>query len=149
MWADAEVVRHIGGRTFTREEAWHRLLRYLGHWQVAGFGHWFVRETTTGMFCGEVGLMDSRRATEPLFEDTPEAGWAFVPRAQGKGLAREAVAAMLGWADGHGIARTVCIIDPAHTRSIQLAQTLGYQAAGEIRYRDAPILLFNRCARQV
>lgn len=40
MWAEPEVVRHIGGRPFTREESWSRLLRYIGHWSALGFGYW-------------------------------------------------------------------------------------------------------------
>ena len=38
MWSDPEVVRFIGGRPFTREEAWARLLRYVGHWTMLGYG---------------------------------------------------------------------------------------------------------------
>ena len=36
MWADPEVVRHIGGRTFSAEESWSRLLRYGGLWTLLG-----------------------------------------------------------------------------------------------------------------
>ncbi|CAB3703825.1 hypothetical protein LMG27174_03823 [Paraburkholderia rhynchosiae] len=31
MWSDPEVIRYIGGKPFTREEVWARLLRYAGH----------------------------------------------------------------------------------------------------------------------
>ena len=36
MWSDPEVIRYIGGKPFTREEVWARLLRYAGHWAHAG-----------------------------------------------------------------------------------------------------------------
>jgi RimJ/RimL family protein N-acetyltransferase len=61
MWGDPEVTRHIGGRPSTDEEVWARLLRYLGHWQVMGFGYWIVHERASGRFVGEVGFADSDR----------------------------------------------------------------------------------------
>jgi RimJ/RimL family protein N-acetyltransferase len=144
MWADPRVTEHIGGRPLTREECWRNIQRYVGHWALLGYGYLAVRETATGVFLGEVGLMDSRRDTQPSFEGVPEAGWAFAPAAGGRGYAREAVAALLGWADGQGIARTVCIIDHANTPSIRLAEAVGFRAAGEVGYRDARTLLFER-----
>lgn len=38
MWADPEVTRYLGGRPFSEEEVWGRLLRYVGHWAIMGFG---------------------------------------------------------------------------------------------------------------
>ena len=146
MWADPRVTEHIGGRPLTREECWRNIQRYVGHWALLGYGYLAVRETATGVFLGEVGLMDSRRDTQPSFEGTPEAGWAFAPAAGGRGYAREAVSALLAWADGQGIARTVCIIDHANTRSVRLAEAAGYRAAGEVAYRDARTRLFERRA---
>ena len=147
MWGDPAVTAAIGGRPFSREEVWQRLLRYVGHWQVAGYGQWVVRLAADGAYLGEVGLMDSRRATVPSFEGTPEAGWAFATRAHGRGYAREAVAAMLAWADARGMARTVCIIDPSNARSIRLAETLGYRSAGTVLYREGRTRLFERRAK--
>lgn len=144
MWGDPAVTAMIGGRPFAREEVWQRLLRYVGHWQVAGYGQWVVRSAADGGYLGEVGLMDSRRGTEPSFEGVPEAGWAFIPRAHGRGHAREAAAAMLAWADARGIGRTVCIIDPGNARSIRLAEAAGYRAAGTVRYREGTTRLFER-----
>ena len=40
MWADPVVTRHIGGRPLSEEESWTRLLRYVGHWALLGFGYW-------------------------------------------------------------------------------------------------------------
>lgn len=144
MWADPAVYAHIGGRAFTREEVWQRLLRYIGHWHALGYGGWTVRETASGRLAGDVTLMDSRRATIPSFEGTPEAGWVLAPWAHGRGFAREALTAMLGWADARNHARTVCIIAPANAPSIKLAGKLGYTPLTEAAYRDAPTLLFER-----
>jgi RimJ/RimL family protein N-acetyltransferase len=144
MWADPAVYAMIGGRAFTREEVWHRVLRYIGHWQVVGYGSWTIRERASGRIAGSVGLMDSRRDTMPSFEGTPEMGWALCSWAHGRGFAHEALDAALGWADAQGIARTVCIIDAANAASIRLAGKAGYARVGEARYRDAPTLLFER-----
>lgn len=146
MWADPSVYRMIGGKPFSREEVWQRLLRYIGHWQTVGYGTWTIRESATGRYVGEVGLMDSRRATEPAFEGTPEAGWALTGWARGQGFASEAIGAMLDWADQQGIVRTVCIIDAINTSSIRLADRCGYRFLAAARYRDAPIDLYERRA---
>ncbi len=61
MWADPEVTRYIGGKPLTEEESWARLLRYVGHWSLLGFGYWVVEEKTTGNFIGEVGFADYKR----------------------------------------------------------------------------------------
>jgi len=106
MWADPEVTRHIGGRPFTAEEVWARLLRYAGHWSLHGWGYWVARIRDTGEFVGELGFADFRRALDPPFGDAPEIGWALAPSAQGRGLAREAVEAALRWADANFAARS-------------------------------------------
>ncbi|WP_157215781.1 GNAT family N-acetyltransferase [Flavisphingomonas formosensis] len=144
MWGDPAVYAMIGGRSFAREEVWQRLLRYIGHWQTVGYGSWTVIETASGRYAGEVGLMDSRRASEPSFEGTPEAGWALAPWAHGRGFAGEAVGAMLDWADEQGIARTVCIIDAANTASVRVAARVGYRFLATARYRDALVDLYER-----
>lgn len=146
MWADPLVTRHIGGRPATREESWQRLLRYRGHWVLLPYGFWAIRDAQSGTLLGDAGLMDSRRATDPSFEGTPEVGWALASHAHGQGYAAEALGAILGWADAQGIARTVCIIDGGNARSIRLAERLGYRLVTEARYRDAPTLLFERLA---
>lgn len=144
LFGDPDIAAQIGVAPVDREECWKRLLRYIGHWRALGYGHWTVRDPATGAFLGEIGLMDSRRASHPSFEGAPEAAWAFTRAANGRGLAREACAAMLDWADARGLARTVCIIAHANAPSIRLAERLGYVAAGEVSYRDAPILFFER-----
>ena len=65
LWADPTVVRHIGGRPFTAEETWARVLRYAGLWALVGFGYWVARDRSSGRFVGELGLADFRRAFDP------------------------------------------------------------------------------------
>lgn len=144
LWRDAAVVRHIGGLPFTEEEVWARLLRYLGHWTLLGYGYFAVLEAASGRFVGDVGFADGRRALEPSFGEAPEAGWALAPWAQGRGYAAEALGAVLAWSDANLAARTVCMIDPENLRSIRLAERIGYRRYADTTYRDEPTALFER-----
>src|SRR5271154_1101805 len=97
MWGEAEVTRFIGGRAFPKDEVWTKLLRYVGHWAVLGFGFWVLEDKTSGRFVGEVGFADFKRDIEPSLEGAPEIGWVLAPWAHGPGLATEAVRAALSW----------------------------------------------------
>ena len=145
MWGEAEVTRHIGGRPFSREEVWQRLLRYIGHWAALGFGQWIVRERASGRLVGEVGLFEGRRDSIPPIEDVPECGWALAPWAHRQGFAREALTAALGWADEHlDASATICLIDAGNLRSRDLALGFGYREVGPIAYRAATTTLYRR-----
>ncbi|KQR83683.1 GNAT family N-acetyltransferase [Sphingomonas sp. Leaf343] len=147
MHADPGFYASLSGKPTPREEVWHRLLRYIGHWRVAGYGHWIVRETIGGEYLGEVGLMDSRRGMIPDFEGVPEAGWGFRGMAQGRGFAQEALAALFDWADPR-LPRTVCIIDHDNMPSRRLAERIGYRTFADGQYRDKPILVLDRVSNR-
>ena len=61
MWALPDVVRYIGGKPFSGEEVWSRVLRYAGHWQWMGFGFWALEEKATGSFAGDLGFAEFKR----------------------------------------------------------------------------------------
>lgn len=145
LWSDPDVTRFIGGRIFTQEEIWARLIRYVGHWVLLGFGYWAVTDKETGRFLGEVGFADFKRDIEPSFDGMPEIGWVLAPHAHGKGYATEAVRAALAWGDKHfETSRTVCIIAPDNTPSIRVAEKCGYRKFQETTYKDQPTLMFVR-----
>ncbi|WP_112663623.1 GNAT family N-acetyltransferase [Microvirga flavescens] len=145
MWRSPEVFRFIGGKAPTREEAWARLLRYVGHWALLGFGYWVVEERETGRFIGEIGFANFMREIEPSLDDTPEIGWVIAPHAHGKGYATEAVKAALAWGDAHFSPRpTACIIDPANEASLRVAEKCGYREFTRTTYKDKPKTLFTR-----
>ena len=144
LWSDAQVTRYIGGRPFTREEIWARVLRYIGHWEALGYGFWLVEEKATGAFAGELGFADFRREIDPPLTD-PEAGWAFVPRVHGLGYATEALRAALEWGDGHfPTTRTVCLIHPENAASFRVAQKCGFWEYQRATYKDHPTVLLAR-----
>lgn len=142
LWGDAAVTRFIGGKPSTREEAWARLLRYAGHWQLLGYGFWVVADKTSGAFLGEVGLLDGKRDLDPPFGDAVEVGWVMSPSAQGRGLATEAVRAVLAWADAHLPGRrVVCMIEPDNAASLRVAGKCGFVEYARTVYHDAPMVL--------
>jgi RimJ/RimL family protein N-acetyltransferase len=145
MWGDPIVTRHIGGRPFSPEEVWTRLLRHAGHWALLGFGYWVVLETQSGKFVGEVGFADLHRALEPAIHGLPELGWVLAPWAHGRGLATEAVQAALAWGAGALLAgRTVCIIDPDNRASLRVADKTGFRRVTETTYHGHPTVLLER-----
>jgi RimJ/RimL family protein N-acetyltransferase len=147
LWADERFTRPIAGRgPLTTEEVWFRLLRDLGHWQARGQGNWSIRLKDTGVYVGSVGVLDYRRACTPPM-DAPELGWGVAPLFQGKGLAREALDATLGWSDRMLKApRTVCMIDPPNTPSLNLAKRTGVRPYAEGTYQDKAVILLERRA---
>ncbi|MFO0761774.1 MAG: GNAT family N-acetyltransferase [Byssovorax sp.] len=145
LWSDPEVVRHIGGKPSTREDAWSRVLRYAGHWALMGFGFWVVEEKASGRYAGEVGLARFERAIEPPFGETPEAGWVLAPWAQGRGYATEAVRAALGWMEQErGMRRAVCMIDVPNLASIRVAERCGFKEQWRGDYKGEPAIVFSR-----
>jgi RimJ/RimL family protein N-acetyltransferase len=145
LWSDPDVTRHITARPLTEEEVWMRLLRYVGHWSLLGFGYWIVRETATDRFVGEVGFAEHRRDLTPSIVGVPEIGWVLTPAAHGQGFATEAVRAAVDWGDARfGRTRTVCLIAPDNRASLRVAEKAGYREHVRTTYKDAITVLLER-----
>ena len=145
LWSDAEVTRYIGGRPFTVEEVWTRMLRYVGHWALLGFGYWLVSETASGAFVGEVGFANFQRDLTPSFGAAPEAGWIIAPSARGRGYAMEALSAAHSWINQvYGAQRSVCMIDHDNVISQRIAAKLGYSEWAHTTYKATPVALYER-----
>ena len=145
MWAHPEVVRYIGGKPFSPEEVWARLLRYVGHWQWMEFGFWALEEKSTGAFAGELGFAEFKRELEPAILGVPEIGWVLPPRAHGQGYATEAVRAVIAWGDERfESARTVCLIHPENLRSIRVAEKCGYKEFQRATYKGQETIVLER-----
>lgn len=145
MWGDPAVTRHITGHASTRQEAWSRHLRNIGHWAALGFGYWVVRNKADGAFLGEVGFADFQRAIEPPLGNRPEMGWVLCSTAQGRGLAHETVSEAAAWGDRHFLSdTTVCIIAPEHTSSISVARKQGFADMLTTTYMGTPTLVMAR-----
>jgi RimJ/RimL family protein N-acetyltransferase len=149
MWADPVMCRHVGGQVRTRGESWMRFLRHFGMWHVVGYGYWAIEEKASGHFLGESGFQDAKRETVPPLGDSPEAGWALAPHAQGRGFATEAVMAVVAWGDRHLRGRKqICIIEPSNRPSLKVAEKCGFKPAGSVLKEGVEIGLFERTKAQ-
>ena len=145
LWADPLVTRYIGGRAFSAEEVWSKILRYAGLWSLLGFGYWVIEEKASGRFVGEIGFAEFEREITPSLEGAPEIGWVLASWAHGVGFATEAVGAAVAWGDGHwGRRTTTCLIDPENRASIGVATKCGYQPFERAMYKGHPTLIFRR-----
>ncbi len=122
-------------------------LRQMGAWQCLGFGYWAVEDRATGGFIGEVGFQDLRRTIGPSIEGTLEAGWVLATAAHGKGIAEEAMRAVLAWEEReHASHRVTCIIRPNHFASLHIAAKLGFKEIVRTEYNGGPIVIFERAS---
>jgi RimJ/RimL family protein N-acetyltransferase len=139
------VTRYISGQKSTPEDVWNRLIRYVGHWEVLGYGFWSVVERESGALVGEVGFADFHREMTPSFGDTPEMGWILSGAVHGRGYATEAVAAALRWADENMRRPKVgCMINPENIPSLRVAEKVGFRETARTSYHDEPVIVFER-----
>ena len=129
-----------------QSDAWTRLLRHYGHWTAFGYGP-FLGFDENNVLVAEAGYLDFKRGVSERFDGVPEGMWKIDLAYNGQGLATETMAAITAWYDARRIApRAVCMIDPANTASIKVAQRLGFTEFGRTTYRDTPVILFERPA---
>ena len=145
VWGDAEVTRFLGGRAFTSEEVWRRMLSWRGLWSMLGYGFWAVEEKGGGRYVGDIGFADFRRELDPSLAGMLEFGWILSPAVHGKGYASEAVAAATAWASQElPQMRAVCIIAPENLASIRVAERAGFREWRRSVYHGAPTIVFTR-----
>lgn len=136
--ADPEVMRYIRAGAISRLDAWWQLARYMGHWQLRGFGLWAVVEKSTDRLIGHLGFLD------PEGGEGFELGWALARHAWGKGYALEGTRAAVQYAfttlkRDH----IACVIRPENASSIRLAGRLGGRLEKEIVEAGARLLVFG------
>jgi RimJ/RimL family protein N-acetyltransferase len=145
LWGDPAVTKYIGGKPLSQEEAWVRLLRYVGHWALLGFGYWVIEEKSSGAFLGEGGFAENQREIEPSLRGMLETGWVFFPSAHGKGYATEAVLAMHAWKDLKFPEKKVaCIVDAPNLASLRVAEKCGYRETARTSYKGTSLLVLLR-----
>jgi RimJ/RimL family protein N-acetyltransferase len=145
---DAEVMRFIGGKPMTREDSWRRLCSGVGSWQLIGIGPWAVERKSDGAMVGHCGFFEFQREMEPSIRGEPEMGWIFDRSVHGQGIAFEACARALLWADEMlGASSYPAIISLENVASMKLAERLGFKRLDDAVYRDEPIAFFRRDGR--
>ena len=145
IWTDPIVQKHFHGAQLTREEIWSKLLKQFGCWVALGYGMWAVEEKASGEYVGAVGVFEVMRELDPALAGVPEAGWSLASRVHGRGYATEAMQAVLTWVDVRlRCKRVFCIVSPANTSSIRVAEKCGFKPFGETIYKDEATLIFVR-----
>lgn len=144
IWANPDVVRYIGGKTWDTNRAWASFLRNAGHWQVTGFGQWAVSPHGMRMMMGQVGFFLGRAGLGEDFDSCPEAGWALHPDVQGRGLGAEAAQAAHDWFDRVVTGPLVCKIAPGNERSRFIAEALGYSTLRSAEVDGEAVELMTR-----
>lgn len=124
--ADPEVMRFLGGKTFTRGEAWRSMAMFIGHWTLRGYGVWAVEERATGKLAGRIGFHYPEGW--PAFE----LGWTLGRAHWGKGYATEGARAALRYGfDELRKDHVISLIQPQNAASIRVAERLGEKLEGE------------------
>ena len=131
MWADPQVTTYIGGTPRPRDLAWTKFAQGAGFWSLLGYGFWAVIDRGTGGFLGVGGPAQFERGIDELV-GYPEFGWAYAAESWGRGIAGEALAAMLGWADSELGGEFRCLIDNANAASVKVAMRNGFQPCADL-----------------
>ena len=143
--ADPDVIRHLGGHAFNREDSWRRLTMAVGQWPLLGYGYWAVEAKESGALVGQVGFADFERGMTPDISGAPEMGWVFDTSAHGQGIAGEACRAALAWIDVTWAPPQIpAIISVENAKSMRLAERLGFVREPDAIYREEHIALFRR-----
>lgn len=149
MWAHPAVTRFIGGKPSTRAQTWSRILAYGGHWNFLNFGYWAIELRASSEFAGEAGFADFKRDIAESMRGVPELGFALAPQHHGKGLASEAVGAILAWGDANLHAqRTVALIDAANAPSRRIVEKFGYRIFWQGEYNGTHAVFVERTAKE-
>lgn len=123
---DAGVMHYILDEPMTRAQAWWNIARYVGHWQIRGYGMYVAIEKSSNEIIGHMGFLN------PEGGRGFELGWILAQSAWGKGYASEGTRALVARAFGEmGQTRIVCVINADNTRSIAVAKRLGARLAEE------------------
>lgn len=142
-WADPRMTEFISGEPRSRNTSWAKMLQGIGMWALFGYGYWSFMDRATGQFVGNGGLAHFERGI-PELVGFPEAGWAFTPDSWGKGLATEAMTAILQWADAAQLGESRCIIDPQNAASHNVASKLGFTKFAESHDVIADLFVYRR-----
>jgi RimJ/RimL family protein N-acetyltransferase len=136
--ADAEVMRYLGGKTFTPLEAWRHMAFLVGHWHLLGYGHWAVEEKASGDVIGRLGFLNPEGW--PGFE----IGWTLAREHWGKGYAVEGARRALEYAFTElDRDHVISLIHPENRASIKVAERLGEKLEGKTELLGIDVLVYG------
>jgi RimJ/RimL family protein N-acetyltransferase len=134
---DPALHTHTGGRPLLPHELEERYERQAKGRPEDGSARWFnwiVRERETGRAAGYV------QASVDAGTGVADVAWVMGTGFQGRGYAREAAAAMVGWLCNEGVTAVTAHIHPDNERSKNVASAIGLSPtptirAGEVMWR--------------
>jgi ribosomal-protein-alanine N-acetyltransferase len=142
LYRDPEIRRYFPEGTLTYAETKAELEWFLnGHPEHPELGLWATIHKPTGQFIGRCGLLPWTIAGRPEVE----VAYLLAKPFWGQGLATEAARACLGYGFARlGLARLVCMIDPANRASIGVATRIGMAFEQALEDAAGPFLLYAR-----
>ncbi len=136
--ADERVFGWMLHGTRTPERTREELEDDMEFWQVRGYGTWSVFERGTGDFLGIAGLMERPDGRGVALR------FALWPECRGRGYAREAGRAALGF--GHGPARLPRVIAIARTENLpsrEVLRDIGMEECGQYLHRGVAMMTYE------
>lgn len=135
--ADPDVMRYIHDGALTRAQAWWNIARYVGHWQIRGYGIFAAVEQSSGDVIGHMGFLN------PEGGRGFELGWALARPAWGKGYALEGTRALVAHAFNElDQPQIICVIHAENARSIKIAERLGARLEREEHESGKHLLIY-------
>ena len=125
--ADPALYAFTGGEPPTADDLHRRYTaQTVGHSDdgAQDWCNWIVRETGSDDAVGFVQATVER--------GTADVAWVIGTASQGRGLARAAATAMVGWLREQGVDTIVAHVDPDHVASTAVARGLGLVATGRL-----------------
>lgn len=135
VYQHPRVVGWIGSHT--REDVEREIRLQLGHQTTLGWSFWAIEERRTGRMIGDCGLQPFEHVGPDV-----ELGYDLHPDVWGRGLATEAVHAVMGEAFGPlCIDRVVAVVKPDHVASQRVLEKAGLHRAGtRLAYGESMLL---------
>jgi len=137
VYGDADAMRWVGdGKPLPREggEEWFRVTE--ANYRTRGYGMFALEERDTGGVAGFIGLV------HPGGQEEAEVKYALLRSRWGRGLATEAVRALLsyGW-EAHRIRRVIATVAPANVASRRVLARAGMHEIEPRRGADGSVVL--------
>jgi RimJ/RimL family protein N-acetyltransferase len=117
--SDIRIQRWLFGTVQTSEQSKERHLRWVRHWDEAGFGFWIFRDAGAAIV-GHGGLFQS-----PREEGEIEVGYVLKPASWGQGFATEITQVSLDVGFGLGLRRIIGIAQAANAASRRVMEKCG------------------------
>lgn len=137
VYSDPEAMRWVGdGRPITRAECERWLEVTEANYAVRGYGMFALEDRGSGEVVGFCGLV------HPGGQPEAEVKYAFRRSHWGRGLATEAVSALLAYgAARHALSRVIATVAPGNTASQRVLAKAGMRLAEHRRNDDGSLTL--------